>query len=79
MDLSKEEQRQRIIELVRQKEGQECPELVVEYIEEAIGPETHVFYRCKESDPEKQLVLDDEQATYIGLDRTAPEGPEMNR
>lgn len=79
MYLSEEQQRKRIIELVRQKEGQECPELVVEYIEEAMGPETCVFYCCKEGDPPKQLVLDDEQAAYIGLDRTSPEDQGMNR
>jgi hypothetical protein len=79
--LSKEEQRRRIIELVRKKERRACPTLRIERIEEAMSPVT-VFFWCKEEDAERDVLLQslrltEEEAKYIGVDRTPHGGPEM--
>ena len=80
LSLSKGERRRRIIDLVRKKEGMDCPEMVVERIEEAMSAVT-VFYWCKEEEVEKvellqSTVLTEDEAKHIGIDRTARGRPE---
>ena len=77
--MSEEEQRQRIIELVRQEKDEDCPRLVVERIEKAMHQVT-VLYWCREEDTEEDellrgLVLNDEQAEYIGVHESNYGGP----
>jgi hypothetical protein len=74
--LSKEERRQRIRELVQEKTGVDCPTLVVEQIEESMGPVVRVFYWCNEEDRDKNehlqhIRLDNEEAESIGVSRAA--------
>jgi hypothetical protein len=82
--LSKQDQRQRIIEVVRRESGVNCPTLVVEHIEEAMHQVT-VFYWCKEEEVEnnrmiRSLALAEEDAEYIGVDRGAyDDAPEMDQ
>jgi len=73
--LSDEEQRQRIIEVLHREEGVDCPELAVKGIFEGLGPVV-VTYTCKEGEPSKKLRLSEEDAVYIGLDRSLPDFPE---
>jgi hypothetical protein len=75
--LSDEEQRQRIIEVLQREEGVECPELVVNNIVEGMGPAV-VIYSCKEGDLSKNLRLSEEDAVYIGLDRSTWRFPPEN-
>jgi hypothetical protein len=81
--LSDEEQRQRIIEVVRKEALVDCPTLVVERIESAEHAVT-VYFWCKEVDAEKEelvqgLILAEEDAEYIGANRPAYGNPETNR
>ena len=68
MDLS-EEQRRRIIDVLRREEGVECPELVVNAVLEVLGPV--VNYSCREGEPSKNVRLSEEDAMHIGLDTSA--------
>ena len=72
--LSDEERRRRIIEVVERQEGLECPELVVNDIFEGMGPAV-VNYTCREGEPSRDLRLSEEEAVYIGLDRSARRAP----
>jgi hypothetical protein len=76
--LSDEERRRRIIEVVQRQVGLECPELVVNDILESLGPAV-VNYTGREGEPSRDLHLSEEDAVYIGLDRSAwrppPETP----
>lgn len=72
--LSEAEQRRRIIEVVQREEGLECPELVVNGIREGLGPAV-VNYTCKEGESSRDLRLTEEEAVYIGLDRSAWRAP----
>jgi hypothetical protein len=76
--LSAEEQRQRFIEVLRRKTGVECPELVVIRIMEAFGP-AKVIYTCKEGETPKNLELSENEAVYIGLDRSTPDIRDTNQ
>ena len=65
-----EEQRQRIIALVRMQTGVDCPTLDVEDIKNALGS-VRVFYWCRKEDVGerehlKYLTLTDEEAESIG-------------
>jgi hypothetical protein len=73
-NLSKEEQRQRIMELVRKKEGVDCPEIVVEHAMAVLGGGL-VNYRCEEGDPRQELELTADEAAYVGLDMSLPDDP----
>ena len=69
-----EEQRQRIIALVRMQTGVDCPTLEVEDVRNASGS-VRVFYWCRPEDvgerqPLKYLSLTDEEAESIGVRRT---------
>jgi hypothetical protein len=69
-----EEQRQRIIALVRLHTGVDCPTLDVEDIKNALGS-VRVFYWCRKEDVGqrehlKYLTLTDEEAESIGVRRT---------
>jgi len=69
-----EEQRQRIIALVRIHSGVDCPTLDVEDIKNALGS-VRVFYWCRTEDVGerehlKYLTLTDEEAESIGVRRT---------
>jgi len=69
-----EEQRQRIIALVRLHTGVDCPTLDVEDIVNALGS-VRVFYWCRTEDVGqrehlKYLTLTDEEAETIGVRRT---------
>ena len=69
-----EEQRQRIIALVRMQTGVDCPTLDVEDIVSAWGS-VRVFYWCRTEDVGerehlKYLTLTDEEAESIGVRRT---------
>ena len=69
-----EEQRQRIIALVRLHTGVDCPTLDVEDIKNALGS-VRVFYWCRtedigEREHLKYLTLTDEEAESIGVRRT---------
>ena len=69
-----EEQRQRIIALVRLHTGVDCPTLDVEDIVNALGS-VRVFYWCRQEDVGqrehlKYLTLTDEEAESIGVRRT---------
>ena len=71
--LSEEEQRQRIIALVRMHTGVDCPTLDVEDIVNALGS-LRVFYWCRTEDVGerehlKYLTLTDEEAESIGVRR----------
>jgi hypothetical protein len=66
-----EEQRQRIIALVRIQTGVDCPTLEVEDIKNALGS-VRVFYWCRTEDVGqrehlKYLSLTDEEAESIGV------------
>ena len=68
--MSKEEQRQRIRELVRKKPGVDWPTLQVGEIEKAMSSVT-LFYWCTKEDVGKRghqqrLELTDEEAESIG-------------
>jgi hypothetical protein len=68
-----EEQRQRIIALVRMHTGVDCPTLEVEDIENALGS-VRVFYWCRTEDVGerehlKYLTLTEEEAESIGVRR----------
>jgi hypothetical protein len=68
-----EEQRQRIIALVRLHTGVDCPTLDVEDIKNALGS-VRVFYWCRKEDVGevehlKYLTLTDEEAESIGVRR----------
>ena len=71
--LSEEEQRQRIIALVRKKTGIDCPTLELHDIwSDAMGPKVTVFYWCRredigENEHLKHLDLNDEEAESIGI------------
>ena len=69
-----EEQRQRIIALVRMHTGVDCPTLDVEDIVNALGS-VRVFYWCRTEDVGerehlKYLTLTDEEAASIGVSTT---------
>ena len=69
-----EEQRQRIVALVRMHAGVDCPTLQVEEIMNALGS-VRVFYWCRTEDVGerehlKYLTLTDEEAESIGVRRT---------
>jgi hypothetical protein len=69
--LSKEEQRQRVRELVRKKTGVDWPTLKVVGIEKAMSSVT-LFYWCTKEDVgkhghEQQLELTDEEAESIAI------------
>ena len=69
--MSKEQQRQRIRELVRKKTGMDWPTLKVGDIEKAMSSVT-LFYWCTKEDVgkrgrQKQLDLTDEEAESIGV------------
>ena len=69
-----EEQRQRIIALVRMHTGVDCPTLDVEDIVNALGS-VRVFYWCRTEDVGERehlryLTLTDEEAESIGVRRT---------
>jgi len=79
-----EEQRQRIIALVRLQTGVDCPTLDVEDIKNALGS-VRVFYWCRTEDVGerehlKYLTLTEEEAESIGV-RTTVRRPDrdMNR
>jgi hypothetical protein len=66
-----EEQRQRIIALVRMHTGVDCPTLEVEDVKNALGS-VRVFYWCRtedigEREHLKYLTLTDEEAESIGV------------
>jgi hypothetical protein len=72
--LREEEQRQRIIALVRKKTGIDCPTLEVEDIQNPLGS-VRVFYWCREEDVGerehlKHITLTDEEAESISINRT---------
>jgi hypothetical protein len=72
--LSEEQQRQRIRVLVRKKTGLDWPELEVGDIEKAMSS-VPLFYWCTKEDVgkrwlQKQLELSDEEAQYIGANRS---------
>ena len=73
--MSDEEQRRRIIELVREKEGVDCPELVVDWAT-PIGGGGPVNYKCRKNAPLQYLDLTPEQARYVGIDIDPPESPD---
>jgi hypothetical protein len=73
--LSDAEQRRRIMELVRKKEGVDCPELMVEHAMAVLGGGL-VNYRCKEGDPRQDLKLTPDEAEYVGIDMSLPDDPE---
>jgi len=62
-------QRQRIRELVEKVTGVDCPDLVVNDVVEALGPAV-VNYTCKEGEPSRDLRLSEEDAVYLGLNRS---------
>jgi hypothetical protein len=71
--LSEEEQRQRIIALVRMQTGVDCPTLEVEDVRNALGS-VRVFYWCRTEDVGerehlKYLTLTEEEAESIGVRR----------
>ena len=73
--LREEEQRQRIIALVRKKTGIDCPTLEVHDIWNVMGPKVTVFYWCRKEDVgkrghEKQLELTNEEAEFIAINLT---------
>ena len=74
--------RQRIRELVRKKTDVDCPTLKIDDIEDTKG-QVRVIYWCKQEDEgkdalQKQLVLTNEEAESIGVNRTPRErAPEM--
>jgi len=79
--LREEEQRQRIIALVRKKTGIDCPTLEVHDIWNVMGPKVTVFYWCRKEDVAehehlKHIDLNDEEAESIGINRNSWGGPE---
>jgi hypothetical protein len=73
--LSDEEQRQRVMEVVQRETGADCPELVVEGARTRLGGGI-VRYRCKEGDPTDSLMLNPEDAEYVGIDMSVRDRPE---
>ena len=73
--MSDKEQRRRIINLVREKEGVDCPELVVDWIEPLLDG-GQVEYRCSKSTPLQHLDLTPQEARHVGMDIDPPESPE---
>jgi hypothetical protein len=73
--LSDEEQRQRIMAVVRRERDADCPELVVLRAEAILGGGL-VHYRCKEDDPPESLTLTPEAAEYVGIDMSVRGRPE---
>jgi hypothetical protein len=71
--VSNEERRRRIIALVKEKTGMDCPKLEVEDIENAMGS-VKVFYWCEGETAGNHTLehirLDDEEAERIGINRT---------
>jgi len=67
-------QRQRIRELVEKVTGVDCPDLVVNDVVEALGPAV-VNYTCKEGEPSRDLRLSEEDAVYLGLNRSGSRQP----
>ena len=68
-NLSEEERRQRVRELVRKKTGMDWPALEVDHIEPAMSSAT-VVYWCTQEDigkrgHQKQLELTDEEARQL--------------
>jgi hypothetical protein len=72
--LSEAEQRQRIAEILKAREGIECPELVVEHATPEVGG-GWVCYRCKKDAPVNDLILPPEQAAYVGIAMSLPDRP----
>jgi hypothetical protein len=70
-----EEQRQRVMEVVRREKGVDCPELVVLGAEAVLGGGL-VHYRCKEGDPSESLKLTREASEYVGIDMSVHDRPE---
>jgi hypothetical protein len=73
--LSDEEQRQRVIEIVRRETGVDCPELEVVRARARLGGGI-VFYRCEEGAPSDSLMLTSEDARYVGIDMSVRSRPE---
>jgi hypothetical protein len=73
--LSDEEQRQRVIEVVRRETGVDCPELEVVRARAILGGGL-VHYRCKEGTPSDSLMLTPEDARYVGIDMSVRDRPE---
>ncbi len=73
--MSDEEQRQRVIEVVRRETGVDCPELEVVRARAILGGGL-VHYRCKEGAPSDSLMLAPEDARYVGIDMSVREHPE---
>jgi hypothetical protein len=67
--LGEEEQRRRIRGIVLAKTGVDCPDLVIHEVSEGMGP-ARVNYTCKEGEPSRELRLSEEDAVYVGLDRS---------
>jgi hypothetical protein len=72
--LSKEEQRQRAVEVVRQH-GVDCPDLVVRSAKPILGSGL-LKYRYREGAPVQELHLTSQQARYIGIDMSVRDFPE---
>ena len=77
-----EEQRQRIIALVRMHTGVDCPTLEVEDIVSALGS-VRVFNWCRTEDVGerehlKYLTLSDEEAESIGVRRRTVRRPDRD-
>ena len=77
-----EEQRRRIIALVRLQTGVDCPTLEVEDIKNALGS-VRVFYWCRKEDVGerehlKYLTLTDEEAESIGVRRRTVRRPDRD-
>jgi hypothetical protein len=75
-----EEQRQRIIALVRMHTGVDCPTLDVEDVKNALGS-VRVFYWCRKEDVGerehlKYLTLTEDEAESIGVRRRTVRRPE---
>jgi hypothetical protein len=80
--LGEEEQQRRIRAVVKKETGADCPDLKVEEI--AVGNKVTLFYWCEaeEADDPKRLrnvVLSEDDAEYIGVDRTPRGGAETNQ
>jgi hypothetical protein len=81
--VSEEQQRQRVRELVQKKTGVDWPTLKVGDIEKAMSSVT-LFYWCTKEDVgkrghQKQLDLTDEEAEYIGANRSVSPLRDMNQ
>jgi hypothetical protein len=80
--LGEEEQQRRIRAVVKKETGADCPDLKVEEI--AVSNKVTLFYWCEaeEADDPKRLrnvVLSEDDAEYIGVDRTPRGGAETNQ